>query len=192
MQSLETKSSRPRPKSFETKTRPETFETETPWNRSRDTSRDRDQASRLHHWGMLYILNKISRYRKVLLEILTDMESVWNTKDGDIKYVLAGCAENCVKLGKKRLNFHFIGHAYDVGFLVWRCFALQWDFFRWKRFPTFLTLLSRDEDRSRLDRTGSGLKLSLAGSCLDRIAIFFRIGGSGLDRTEKIFVVLKW
>jgi len=30
MQSLETKSSRPRPKSFETETRPETFETETP------------------------------------------------------------------------------------------------------------------------------------------------------------------
>ena len=31
--------------------------------------------------------------------MLTDMESVWNTKDGDIKYVLVGCAENCVKLG---------------------------------------------------------------------------------------------
>jgi len=46
MQSLETKSSRPRPKSFETETRPETFETET----SRNVSRDRDQVSRLHHW----------------------------------------------------------------------------------------------------------------------------------------------
>ena len=32
MQSLETKSSRPRPKSFGTQTRPETFETETPKN----------------------------------------------------------------------------------------------------------------------------------------------------------------
>jgi len=52
MQSLETKSSRPRPKSFETETRPETFETETDtWkNGSRDTSRDRDQVSRRHHW----------------------------------------------------------------------------------------------------------------------------------------------
>jgi len=49
MQSLETKTSRPRPKSFETVTRPETFETETPKNGSRDASRDRDQVSRLHH-----------------------------------------------------------------------------------------------------------------------------------------------
>jgi len=39
MQSLETKSSRPRPKLFETKTRPETFETET-W---------KNGVSRLHH-----------------------------------------------------------------------------------------------------------------------------------------------
>jgi len=50
MQSLETKSSRPRPKSFETETRPETFETETLKNRSRDASWDRDRVSRLHHW----------------------------------------------------------------------------------------------------------------------------------------------
>jgi len=48
MQSLEMKSSRP--KSFKTETRPETSETETPENWSRDTSRDRDQVSRLHHW----------------------------------------------------------------------------------------------------------------------------------------------
>jgi len=40
----------------------------------------------------LYNLYKISWSRKVLLEILTDMESVWNTKDGDIKYVLVGSA----------------------------------------------------------------------------------------------------
>jgi len=46
MQSLEMKSSRQRPKSFETETRPESFETETPKN----GSRDRDQGSRLHHW----------------------------------------------------------------------------------------------------------------------------------------------
>jgi len=53
MQSLEIKSSRPRPKSFETEaeTRPETFETETETrkNWSRDVFRDRDQVSRLHH-----------------------------------------------------------------------------------------------------------------------------------------------
>jgi len=30
----------------------------------------------------------------------------------------------------------------------------------------------------------------LAGSGVDRAAIFLKIGGSGLDRTEKIFVVL--
>jgi len=46
----------------------------------------------LHVMSMLYILYKISRSRNVLLDILTDMESVWNTKDGDIKYVLVGCA----------------------------------------------------------------------------------------------------
>ena len=56
MQSLETKSSRLRPKSFENETRPETFETETNTetetsskNGSPDASRDRDQVSRLHH-----------------------------------------------------------------------------------------------------------------------------------------------
>jgi len=49
MQSIETKSWRLRPKSFETETKPETFETETPKSGSRDTSRDRDQVSRLHH-----------------------------------------------------------------------------------------------------------------------------------------------
>jgi len=71
--------------------------------------------------NMLYILYKISRSRKVLLEILTVMESVWNTKDGDIIYVLVGCAENCVKLVWKRLIFRFLGHACDVVFLFWRC-----------------------------------------------------------------------
>jgi len=49
--------------------------------------------------SMLHILCKISRSRKVLLEILTDMESVWNIKEGDVKYVFVGCAENCLKLG---------------------------------------------------------------------------------------------
>jgi len=51
-------------------------------------------------------------------------------------------------------------------------------------------VLGRDEHESGLDRTGSGLKSILAGSGLDRTAIFLKIGGSGLDRTEKIFVVL--
>jgi len=40
---------------------------------------------------------------------------------------------------------------------------------------------SRDEHESGLDRTGSGLKPVLAGSGLERTAIFFKIGGSGLD-----------
>jgi len=55
MQSLETKSSRPRPKSFETEARPETFETEAATSKdgSRDASRDRDQVSRLHHCELL-------------------------------------------------------------------------------------------------------------------------------------------
>jgi len=37
---------------------------------------------------------------------------------------------------------------------------------------------------------GSGLKPILAGSELDRTAILLKVGGSGMDRTEKIFVVL--
>ena len=42
------------------------------------------------------------------------------------------------------------------------------------------------------DWIGAGLKPILAGSGLDRTAIFFKFGGSGLDRTEEIFVVLMW
>jgi len=43
-----------RPETIETDTRPETFktETETRKNGSRDSSRDRDQVSRLHHWPL--------------------------------------------------------------------------------------------------------------------------------------------
>jgi len=64
MQSLETKSSRPRPKrkSLETQTdtTPETFETETetPKYGFRHTPQDRDQVSRLHHW--LYSLQSMA------------------------------------------------------------------------------------------------------------------------------------
>ena len=43
---------------------------------------------------------------------------------------------------------------------------------------------SRDEHGPGLDRTGSGLKPILAGAGVDRTAIFFKTGGSGLDRTE--------
>ena len=50
-------------------------------------------------------------------------------------------------------------------------------------------LYNRDEHRSGLDRTGSGLKPILVGTGLDRTAIFLEIGGSRLDRTEKVFVV---
>jgi len=49
---------------------------------------------------------------------------------------------------------------------------------------------TRDEPGTGLDRTGSGLKPILAGSRLVLTAIFFKIGGSGLDRTAKMFVVL--
>jgi len=45
-------------------------------------------------------------------------------------------------------------------------------------------------DLQSRDEHGSGLTPILAGSGLDRTAIFLKIGGSGLDRTEKIFVVL--
>ena len=45
---------------------------------------------------------------------------------------------------------------------------------------------------SSRDEHGSGLQSILAGSGLDRTAIFLKIGGSGLDRTEKMFVVLMW
>jgi len=57
------------------------------WEKSTKTS-----ASRAVLQTVLYILYKISRFRNVLLEILTDMGSVWNTNDGDIKYVFVGCA----------------------------------------------------------------------------------------------------
>ena len=46
--------------------------------------------------------------------------------------------------------------------------------------------------RIRTGSAGSGLKPILAGSGLVRTAIFLKIGGSGLDRTEKILVILMW
>jgi len=67
--------------------------------------------------NMLYILYKISRCWKVLLEILADMESVWNTKDGDIKYVFVGVVESCVK----KVDFPFFGSCLWCFFLFWRC-----------------------------------------------------------------------
>jgi len=51
------------------------------------------------------------------------------------------------------------------------------------------TTFTRDEHGSRLDRTGSGLKPILVGSGLDRTANFLKFGRSGLDQTEKIFLV---
>ena len=47
---------------------------------------------------------------------------------------------------------------------------------------TYMPEMSTDQD-------WIGLKPFLAGSGLDRTAIFMKIGGSGLDRTEKIFDV---
>jgi len=65
------------------------------------------------------------------------------------------------------------------------------DWIRIAKFPyPYTTVMhTRDEHGSGLDRTGSEQKLILAGSGLDRIVIFLKIGGSGLDRTEKIFVL---
>jgi len=57
----------------------------------------------------------------------------------------------------------------------------------------FLVLLDWSnwhEPEMSTDRTGSGLRSILAEPGLDRTAIFLKIGGSGLDRTEKNFVVL--
>jgi len=50
----------------------------------------------------------------------------------------------------------------------------------------------RDEHGSGLDRIGSGLKPIFGGSGLDWTAIFLKIGVSGLDRTQKTYVVLMW
>ena len=49
--------------------------------------------------GVLYIFFEISRFRIVLFKILTEMESVFNWKDCDIKYVLERVTESCLKLG---------------------------------------------------------------------------------------------
>ena len=48
---------------FETETRPETFETETSKNGSRDSSRDRDQVSRLHRWLKIHIYCEVIFHR---------------------------------------------------------------------------------------------------------------------------------
>jgi len=56
MQSLETKSWRPRPKSFETETRPETFETETPKNGSLETRLETETKSRDSITGYYHML----------------------------------------------------------------------------------------------------------------------------------------
>ena len=53
----------------------------------------------------------------------------------------------------------------------------------------FVRPVGRDEHGSGLDRTGSGLKPIFGGSGLVRTAIFLKIGGSGLDRIQKIFLV---
>ena len=48
----------------------------------------------------------------------------------------------------------------------------------------------RRQQRWARIRAGSGLKPILAGTGLDRTAIFSKIGGSGLNRTEKFFLFL--
>jgi len=61
---------------------------------------------------------------------------------------------------------------------------------KWEWHTHFAHVANRDEHGSGPDRTGSGLKPILAASGLDRTAICLKIGGSGLDRTEKLFFVL--
>jgi len=51
-------------------------------------------------------------------------------------------------------------------------------------------IIARDEHRLGLERTGSELRPILAGPGLDRTAICLKYGGSGLNRTDKIFLVL--
>ena len=51
---------------------------------------------------------------------------------------------------------------------------------------------SRDEHGSGLDQTVSGLKPILVGSRLDWTAVLLKIGGSGLDRTKKFFVLIRF
>jgi len=48
--------------------------------------------------------------------------------------------------------------------------------------------MSTDQDWIGLDR----IEANLAGSGLDRTTIFLKIGGTGLNRAEKMFVVLMW
>jgi len=58
-------------------------------------------------------------------------------------------------------------------------------FFIWKHAP-----IARPARRLEMstEQDWTGLKPILAGSGLDRSAIFLKIGGSGLDRTEKILL----
>jgi len=48
--------------------------------------------------------------------------------------------------------------------------------------------ISELHDTHFRDEHGSGLKAILTGSGLDRTTFFFKIGGSGLDRTGKILL----
>ena len=92
MQSLETKISRPRPKSFETETRPETFENETP----RNGFRDRDQVSRLRHGPKightvlrLNYGNCFKLYPLNIESFETETCSLWDRESQ--KQILKGC-----------------------------------------------------------------------------------------------------
>jgi len=62
--------------------------------------------------------------------------------------------------------------------------------FRKNSIGSDMDIQAGDEHGSRLDRTRSGLKPILAGSGLDRTAIFFKFVGPGLDQTVNFFVVL--
>ena len=91
---------------------------------------------------MFHSLYKISRFRKVLLEILTDMESEWNTKDGDMKYLFVVVRKVVQNWGKNGWFLLFWAMIWCCFLVLEVCFALRCDFFRWTRFPTFLILFS--------------------------------------------------
>ena len=57
------------------------------------------QTLSLRKKNILNIFQEFSRFKVVQFKILTEMESAFNYKDSDIKYVLVRAPESCLKLG---------------------------------------------------------------------------------------------
>jgi len=92
--------------------------------------------------NMLYILYKISWSRKCCSKfgrcgICMKYQRRW------FKICTRGFCGKLCKIGVKTVDFSFFGPCLWCCSLVLEvCFAFQCDFFHWKRFPTFLILLS--------------------------------------------------